>query len=106
MTKIIESIGVTLRSLREENQMPLRKVAHALDIDQSYLSKIERNERLATKEQIVLLAEFFKVDAKDLLIQHNSDRIFYDMREEKNSKEILKVAKEKIKQYKKSKSLM
>lgn len=84
--------------------MPLRKVAYALDIDQSYLSKIERNERLATKEQIIQLAEFFKVDAKDLLIQHNSDKIFYEMRGEKNSREILKVAKEKFKLYKKIKS--
>jgi transcriptional regulator with XRE-family HTH domain len=102
MTKHIESLGETLRKLREENDLPLRKVASQLDMDQSFLSKIERNERSATKAQIVRLADFFNIDAQQLLIQHNSDKVFNELREEKNAKMILKIAKEKLKRYKKS----
>jgi HTH-type transcriptional regulator, competence development regulator len=101
MSKIIESLGEAIRKLREENKLPLRKVANEIDIDMSFLSKIERNERPATKEQVIRLADFFKVDAKNLLIQHGSDRVFNELREEKNAKQILKVAKEKLKSYKK-----
>jgi transcriptional regulator with XRE-family HTH domain len=102
MTKLIESLGETLRKLREENDLPLRKVASQLDMDQSFLSKIERNERSATKAQIIRLADFFNVDAQQLLIQHNSDKVFNELREEKNAKVILKIAKEKLKRYRKS----
>lgn len=102
MSKHIESLGETLRKLREENELPLRKVASKLDMDQSFLSKIERNERSATKAQIERLADFFNVDAQKLLIQHNSDKLFNELRDEKNAKEILKAAKEKLKRYRKS----
>ncbi len=40
-----QTFGETVRKLREENEMPLRKLAALLDVDQSTLSKIERNER-------------------------------------------------------------
>jgi transcriptional regulator with XRE-family HTH domain len=104
MTKLIESFGETLRKLREEKDLPLRKVAHELDMDQSFLSKIERNERLATKVQVIRIADFFNVDANELLIQHGSDKVFHDIRGEKNAKEILKGAREKLKQYRKTKN--
>jgi transcriptional regulator with XRE-family HTH domain len=104
MTKSIHSIGETLRTLREEKNLPLRKVAHQLDIDQSFLSKIERNEKRATKDQIIQLAKIFKVDEQELLLQYNSDKVLYEIMEEKNPKEILKIAEEKINYYKKAKA--
>lgn len=104
MSKSMHSIGETLRTLREEKKLPLRKVAHQLDIDQSFLSKIERDERRATKDQIIQLAKIFKVDEQELLLQYNSDKVLYEIMEEKNPKEILKVAEEKINYYKKVKA--
>lgn len=101
MNKSTESLGEIIRKLREENDLPLRKVANELDIDMSFLSKIERNERAATKEQVVRLADFFNVDARDLLIQHGSDKVFNEIKSEKNAKEILKAAKAKLKSFKK-----
>lgn len=96
MTKPITSIGETLRKLREESKLPLRKIAHQLDIDQSSLSKIERNEKRATKEQIIQLAKIYKVDEQELLLQFNSDNVVYEIKEEKNPEKILKVAEKKI----------
>lgn len=103
MTKPITSIGETLRKLREESKLPLRKIAHQLDIDQSSLSKIERNEKRATKEQIVQLAKIYKVDEQELLLQFNSDNVVYEIKEEKNPEKILKVAEKKIAYIKQSK---
>ncbi|MBL7891741.1 MAG: helix-turn-helix transcriptional regulator [Bacteroidia bacterium] len=100
----IESFGETLRKLREETEMPLRKLAALLDIDQSTLSKIERNERKANTEMIDKLSSIFKVDRKSLLISFISDKVAYELLEEDNPKDILKVAEQKItylKQFKK-----
>lgn len=46
----MNSFGEYLRNKREELGLPLRKIAVELDIDTSILSKIERSERIATKE--------------------------------------------------------
>jgi HTH-type transcriptional regulator, competence development regulator len=57
----MENLGKTIRKLREEKKLPLRKVADYLDIDQAILSKIERGQRFASREQVIKLAGFFNV---------------------------------------------
>lgn len=91
------SIGEQIRELRESQGLPLRKVAAELDIDQSILSKIERGERKATKEQIIQIAQIFSVDEKELLINYLSDRVLYDLKDEDLATDALKVAEKKIK---------
>lgn len=86
-----------MRKLREDQGLPLRKVAAELDIDQSLLSKIERGERTASKEQIIKIARIFKVDEKELLINYLSDRVLYDLKDEDLATDALKVAEKKIK---------
>ena len=82
--------------LREREGLPLRKVAAILDIDPSTLSKIERGERLANKEMLSVLADIFKEDEKMLSLILLSDKVAYDLIQEENPNEILKVAEEKI----------
>lgn len=91
------SIGEQIRKLREGQGLPLRKVAAELDIDQSILSKIERGERKASKEQIIHIARIFNVSEKELLINYLSDRVLYDLKGEDLASDALKVAEEKIK---------
>ncbi len=98
------SIGEQIRKLREAQGLPLRKVAAELDIDQSILSKIERGERKASKNQIIHLAHFFKVKEKDLLINYLSDRVLYDLIDEDLAADALKVAEKKIKYMSKNKN--
>jgi HTH-type transcriptional regulator, competence development regulator len=90
------SIGEQIRKLREDQGLPLRKVAAELDIDQSILSKIERGERKASKEQIIQIARIFKVNEKDLLINYLSDRVLYDLKDEDYAKDVLKIAERKM----------
>ena len=99
----IETLGATIRRLRETREMPLRKLAAALDIDQSTLSKIERNERNANDAMIQLVAKIFDADYKELKIKLLSDRIAYDLLDETLSAEVLRVAEEKIGYFRKIK---
>ena len=64
----MNSFGEYLRNRREQLGLPLRKVAAELDIDTSILSKIERSERLATKEMLPTLAKTLDVQEKEIQI--------------------------------------
>jgi len=98
-----ESFGEHIKRLREEHKLPLRKVASVLDLDPSTLSKIERGERTANKEMLPILAELFSKNEKELSLILFSDKVAYQLMEEENPNEILKVAEEKI-QYLKNKN--
>ena len=65
----MNSFGEYLRSRREQLGLPLRKVAAELDIDTSILSKIERNERVATKEMLSILSRTLDIPKKELQIE-------------------------------------
>ena len=58
-----ETIGEKLRHIREEKELPLRKVAALLDIDVAILSKMERGERRITKEVVLKLANIYDYNA-------------------------------------------
>ncbi len=90
----MKSFGEYIRKSREDIGLPLRKVAAALDIDTSILSKIERNERRATTEMIPILAETLKKAEKEIEIQFIQSLIITDLGElnylKDGLKEILK----------------
>lgn len=99
-----ESFGEHIKKLREEHKLPLRKVASVLDLDPSTLSKIERGERSANKDMLPILANLFHKKEKELSLILFSDKVAYQLLEEDNPDEILKVAEEKI-HYLKNKNL-
>ena len=58
-----------------KKKLPLRKIAAALDIDTSTLSKIEKGDRQANSKMIPVIAEMFQLNYKDLQIQYLSQKI-------------------------------
>ena len=98
----MDSFGETIRKLREEKQLPLRRVAAYLDIDQAILSKVERAQRSPTREQVVKLAAYFHVNENDLLVAWLSDKLVEEVEDEDIALKALQVAEEKIK-YNKNK---
>ena len=92
----MDGLGETIRKLREEKGLPLRTVSAYLDIDQAILSKIERNERKPSKDNIIKLAEILKLDKEDLLVQFMSEKIAYEIADEDCASKVLKVAEQKI----------
>jgi transcriptional regulator with XRE-family HTH domain len=73
MTK--ETFGEYIRRLREEKNLPLRKVAAQLDVDTSTLSKVERGERPMSIDYLKPLSKILKIDYKELQVRFLADRI-------------------------------
>jgi transcriptional regulator with XRE-family HTH domain len=96
---ITENFGIYIRGLREQAQMPLRKLAASLDIDQSTLSKIERGERQFTSDMISKLAETLSLDYKDLKIRFLADRLSNDLINEDFALEALKETEKLLKTH-------
>ena len=93
----MDTLGVIIRKLREEKKLPLRTVAAYLDIDQAILSRIERGQRKPTREHVIKLAKYFKVNENELLIAWLSDKLVYEVADEKIALKALHVAEEKVK---------
>ena len=98
-----ETIGEKLRHIREERELPLRKVAALLDIDVAILSKMERGERKLTKDIVLKLAEIYRHNADELLVLFLSDKIMYEIQDEDLGEKALKVAEQRVKYLKASK---
>jgi len=77
----MKSFGEYIREAREKKGLPLRKVAAALDIDTSILSKIERNERRATTEMIPVLSKTLEKTEKEVQIEFIKSMILTDLGE-------------------------
>lgn len=100
----MDSFGEIIRIAREKKGLLLRQVAAALNIDQAIISKFERGERKASKEQVEKFAAFYKLDKKELLTSWLSDMIANVLHYEDNIEEVLKVAEKKTR-YLKSKDI-
>ncbi|HEX9651314.1 MAG TPA: nucleotidyltransferase domain-containing protein [Cyclobacteriaceae bacterium] len=92
----MESLGNSIRKLRENKELPLRTVAAYLDIDQAILSKIERGQRKASRKQVVKLAQYFKVKENELITTWLSDKLVDDLQDEKTALKALELAEERV----------
>ena len=88
--------GEYIRSLREKRNLLLREMAANVNMDVAYLSKIERGNRMARREQVIAFAKELKEDENKLIKLWMSEQIVQMIRNEKDSTEILKIAEEKI----------
>ena len=86
-----------IKQLREQCQLPQRKVAEVLDIDSATYCKIERGERKAKREQLVIIAELLKADEKELLALWLADQVTAIVEDDKEmSNKVLDIAKKNI----------
>jgi transcriptional regulator with XRE-family HTH domain len=92
----MKNIGDTLRGLRESKGLLLREVGAELSLDPTLLSKIERNDRMPTKEQVRALSEFYEDKKNEVLIAWLSDKLVYEVQDEDLGLVAMKVAEKKI----------
>jgi HTH-type transcriptional regulator, competence development regulator len=92
----LKNIADILRDLREKNGLLLRQVAAEIQIDQALLSKIERGERMPTKDQVIRFANFYHFDQNELLIAFLSDKLVYDLQGEEVALKAIQLAENKI----------
>ncbi|MFY7665903.1 helix-turn-helix domain-containing protein [Flavobacterium sp.] len=91
-----DNLGEFIRQLREQAEMPLRKLAALLDIDQSTLSKLERGERPVNRQILPMIAKTFELDEKELVVTFMSKQVAYQLADEKYAKDILIAAEEEL----------
>lgn len=96
----MNSLGDILKNAREAKEMILRKVAAAVDIDQSLISKFEKNERKPTLEQIKRFATFYAIPEEELIISWHSEKIAEALKYSDSTSEILSLVEEKVVYYK------
>lgn len=99
-----ETFGEYIHKLRLEKGLTLTKLAAALDIDQSTLSKIENCKRNVPKEILPQLSIIFDLDFKLLEKEYFSEKIAELIYREKDTASLFKLAEEKAK-YFRSKNL-
>ncbi|WP_407503205.1 helix-turn-helix domain-containing protein [Elizabethkingia miricola] len=89
--------GIKIRKLREQKGLLLRQIAAALEIDTALVSKIERGERKASKEQVVKLAGLLEINPDELLVIWLSDKIVDMLEEEPLAYKALKNSEKRLK---------
>jgi len=71
----VKHLGQRIRELREKQNLLLRQLAAHLEVDTALISKIERGERNASKQQVINIAKFLKVNEEELLTLWLADKI-------------------------------
>ena len=97
---VANQFGDRVRQLRERQNLLLRQVAPFLEMDTPQLSKIERGERMAKKEQVNKLAEILKAAKEELLTLWLADQLYDVIQGEDMADEALKSVSKKIKKGK------
>jgi transcriptional regulator with XRE-family HTH domain len=94
---MIKNLGDKIRELRTKKGLQLRKVAAALDVDQSLLSKYERGDRLPNEDFIRRAAALFSYDEQELLAMWVSDRFLTNVKDTSVAGRAIKIAEQQIK---------
>ena len=92
MAKLDNSIpiGTFFRQKREEKGLLVRQVAAVIEVDQAIISRIENNDRLPTKDQLLKLAGLYDLNQKEVLSTWLAEKMVKDYGDEPYVKEALK----------------
>ena len=91
-----KSFGAIVREYRTLKGLLLRQVAAELEVDTAFLSKMERNEKKASRQQVDKLAKVLEVDDNILVAQWLSDKILEIIGEEKQAFNALKITEKRL----------
>ncbi|MEI9913121.1 MAG: helix-turn-helix transcriptional regulator [Bacteroidota bacterium] len=94
--------GEKIKQLRKANRLLQRQVAAQMEIDTPMLSKIERGDRKAKKDQVLLFAEILSANKEELLTLWLADQVVEVVQDEDFALGAMLVAEQEIK-YEKSK---
>ena len=97
------TFGEKIRQLREDRKMLLRELAAGLQMDTALLSKIERNERRAKREQLAILSTLLHISEQELLTLWLANQLYDILKDEENATAALKVAEKQIEYIRKIK---
>lgn len=99
----MKTFGETIREAREAKGLFLREVAATLDVDVSFLSRIEKGTKRPTRAQVLQLATILKEDSEKLLVLYLSERVIYELEGEEFAIKAIMAAEEAIRYKSKNK---
>lgn len=97
----MNQFGHRIKYLREQTGLLQRQVATHLEIDTPMLSKIERGERNAKREQVSILSKIFCVPEDDLLSLWLADKLYDVIKDEDVALKALSFTEDEVKKQKK-----
>lgn len=89
--------GEKIKELRENKGLLQRQLAASLEIDTPMFSKIERGERKAKREQVVLLSKLLNFKEDELLTIWLADQVYDLVANDNNALKALKLAENQLK---------
>ena len=88
-----------IHQLREERQLYQKQIADALSIDTPMYCRIERGQRRAKREQVIMLAKVFQTDQDELLNLWLADQVYSVVKNEVQAHKVLNIVAENIVEY-------
>jgi transcriptional regulator with XRE-family HTH domain len=85
-----------IKQLREELQMPQRKLAAALEIDTATYCKIEKGERRPKREQVVIIADLLEADRDELLSLWLAEQVYNVVKDDEHADKALNIVAKKL----------
>jgi len=95
----MSSFGEIIRTQRLQQNVPLRVVAAAIEIDSTLLSRLELGERFPTDEQLKRFAAYFQVPLEELAAQLIADRIIAAYGNESVTMKAAAIVQERIAEF-------
>ncbi|RZM24958.1 MAG: XRE family transcriptional regulator [Pedobacter sp.] len=89
-----------VKQLREEKGLLQRQLAASLEMDTPMFSKIERGERMAKREQVLVLAKLFRVPSEELLTLWLAGKVYRMVKDEDVALKAIEVVDEEMKMKK------
>lgn len=94
------TIGKLLKELRLSKGWMLRELGEKAQLDPTLLSKIEREERIPTLEQIKTFCKVYRGKKEEIMLAYLSDKIINEIGNDKLAQQALAVAELKMKNKK------
>jgi transcriptional regulator with XRE-family HTH domain len=90
-----------IKELRERKGLLQRQLAATLEMDTPMFSKIERGERRAKREQVIILSKLLEEDENELLTLWLADKVYDVLKDETVAEQALQIVTKDFKTQKK-----
>lgn len=90
------TFGELIKKKRLGMKMALREVAGAIELDQSLLSKIERDKIIMPQKLILPLSKCLNIDYKELQVKYLSDKLYKEFKSVDFSLESFEIVTKRI----------
>ena len=90
------TIGKRIKELRESSGLLQRELAAKLNIGEGFLSKVENDQKLLKRDDLMILSHIFNVDLSELETLWLANKLYDLIKNENNGLNALKVAEEQV----------